>query len=708
MMLLRVIVAWVLMFGVASAATISATPQVPGALLGTDKVPLGRAGSATAYTASVSAIAEYANGWKDVRNYASLAAAVTAIGSTPATLQYSTDQTLAANLTVPANIELMPMNGAVINHTTYTISYAGSIERWPLAQIFNGTGAVTGLNLSRPEWFGINTVPGTTDMSSAIAKMSASSTKWIFSNTTYRMNTGVTKAANNVDVDFGSAKFINGGAGYLFTFGTQSDTPLYSGLKTSGGYFEQADPSTVNNLNYILVASMKDFLIKDPNMKNVSNGGIVVYAGSENGTIENPVINGRSGYATCRGIWLNGATSSDFAAQLVDTTSITRNATAVPVYAVKNVKILNPNIVMDGYGVYLINSQSCKVVGGYIDISGSGADRCIAINNYSPDAEVTGVTLTSDRSSTGILITQYSQNVLIKNNRFKGSFGGNRDIYIQYLAQAVITGNVHSTDSTQQVQIDMGGSAVIRGNDYSRSAYAANTRVLRIDTIDAAVAGTGTYGDTATLLPGTVFENNVVRVRNVPVYINTLASTSGNVPGLEPVTVRNNVFYNMNTAATTDEYGMRIYANGTTNTVSYQYFGNIVYPSANANRNSPNVTGAGFVALRTDFQLATFRISNAAGGGAVTSTKLWGGNFSCAASRSGDAMLISPRTISGGAGASVAPVLSVVDAAGTSYKYDIVASGSSYAIRIFGSTGVQIMLSTTAATFDVTVAHSSL
>ena len=84
-----------------------------------------------------------------------LAEAVTSIGSTPTTLVYGTDQTLSTGLTVPSTLELMPINGAVINHGAYTISYAGSTARWPQSRIFNGTGAVTlaGAEKVLPQYF---------------------------------------------------------------------------------------------------------------------------------------------------------------------------------------------------------------------------------------------------------------------------------------------------------------------------------------------------------------------------------------------------------------------------------------------------------------------------------------------------------------------------------------------------------------------------
>lgn len=548
---------------------------------------------------------------------------------------------------------------------------------------------------------------GATDSSAAIAAAFAASNRVSFPDGTYLMNSGVTKLANNVEVDFGNAKFINGGAGFLFTFGATADTPTYTGLKIRGGWFEQSNPATTSNLNYIRIAATKDFSIRDVYMKNVSNGGVYVEAGCEDGVIDGVTADGMSGYTTNRGIWINGATASDYASQLIDITSITRNATALPTYAAKNIKVVNCTVKLPFYGIYLMNTRDCHIENNHIDISGGGG-RCIAINNYSPGAIIKGNTLKCDQAATGILVTQFSHDVIIEGNVFKGSFAGGRDIYVAYLADAMITSNRFATDSTQNIQIDMGGSAVIRGNYFSRpSGYLANMRCVKIDTIDAAVAGTSTYGNTATTLPGLVFEGNVIKVRNCGVFANTPTAQNGNIPGLDVLTVSDNVFYNMNTAATTDEYPLRIYANGSTYVVKSACFDNTVYPEANANRNTTNITGAGHVGVRSDFQAAIFRIVNAAGGGTVTSTKVFGGNFSCAAARSSNEMIISPRTIGGAAGASVATPIGVVDANGNAYKYDIRVSGSSYIIRLFDSAGAQILLSTTAAAFDVLISYTA-
>lgn len=548
---------------------------------------------------------------------------------------------------------------------------------------------------------------GVTDDTASIAACFACNNRIVFPDgQQYLMGTGVTKLGDNIEVDFGNATFINDGAAFLFTFGATADTPTYTGLEIKGGYFTQSNPSTTSNYNYIKIAATKDFKVSDVSISNFSNGGIYVEAGCEDGEISSITLTGSTGYSTCRGIWLNGGTASDYASQLVDISSIARNATVLPAYAVKNVKVTKISFFDDAsYGVYLINTRDCSVTDSYIDIQDSGL-RCVALNNYSPGARVIGNTFRSTSAGTGVLATQYSHDVLIENNSFLGSFGGGRDIYVAYLASALIQGNRFNTDSTQQIQIDMGATAVIQGNTFTASAYSASRRVVRLDTIENAVAGTSTYGDTATTLPGVVFQNNTVRTRLAVVRVFTPASNSGNIPGLDTVVVRDNVFYDFNNATQSDEYGLAIQASGTTYVVRYAYFNNVMYPSANALRNRPEIlSGTGYINTRSDFQSAAFRIAVVSG--VVTVTKLYGGDFSCAASRSSNNLIISPRTINGESGASVATPVGISDITGNAANYRMVRSSTNYVLTLLDSSLAAITLSSVDATVDVVIAGTA-
>lgn len=112
--------------------------------------------------ASIANVLDYGSG--------TLAEAITAIGSAPTTLAYGTNQTLSSNTAIPATLELLPLNGAVISHSAYTISYSGDTSRWPIGQVFDGTGAVTiGSGTAYPQWFGAKG-DGITGDSAAINK----------------------------------------------------------------------------------------------------------------------------------------------------------------------------------------------------------------------------------------------------------------------------------------------------------------------------------------------------------------------------------------------------------------------------------------------------------------------------------------------------------------------------------------------------------
>jgi hypothetical protein len=110
----------------------------------------------------------------DVRAYADINTAVTAIGSTSTTLVVSNAQTLTGNLTIPSTLTLKILQGgSIIKASTYTLTINGNFEAG-LYQVFSGfspgniTFGVGAIKEALPEWWNKNTTPGTTDMFSAI------------------------------------------------------------------------------------------------------------------------------------------------------------------------------------------------------------------------------------------------------------------------------------------------------------------------------------------------------------------------------------------------------------------------------------------------------------------------------------------------------------------------------------------------------------
>jgi hypothetical protein len=113
--------------------------------------------------------------------YATFAAAVAAATVTGGTLVIN-QSTTTSNQTVPANVTLrFTRKGSITVNPTTTLTIVGPVEADPV-RIFFGTGTVSftgnvALTAVYPNWWGNNTVPGTTNMGTAItAAMTAAAT----------------------------------------------------------------------------------------------------------------------------------------------------------------------------------------------------------------------------------------------------------------------------------------------------------------------------------------------------------------------------------------------------------------------------------------------------------------------------------------------------------------------------------------------------
>ena len=539
---------------------------------------------------------------------------------------------------------------------------------------------------------------GASDSTAAIAAAFAASARVSFPNGSYLMNSGVTVLDDDIEVDFGNATIINGGAGFTFVFGATADTPQNSGLKVTGGYFTQSNPATTSNLNYIRVAGFSDYTISGCNMKNVSNGGIYIEAGTENGLIDACTLIGSTAYSTIRGIWLIGATASDYQSNYMDDSSLTRNATAFPVFAVKNCRVTNCKIAVGSYGIYNMNTRDCVFENNHI--SDFGGLRGITINTYSPRAIIKNNTIISSQTSSGILVTQASNGVIIDGNTFQGNFDGGRAIQVQYLAEALVTNNYFFSTGSQAIDINTAGTATIRGN-YFKRAFGANTRAVYALPVDRNVAGTGVFGDTATKVPGFVFEDNTISGWGAGVLLETDASNSGNEPGWQSVIVRGNLMYEMNLATTSSEYLLRPVNTSTTQSFTVQYYDNWVFPETAAIRNRPLVSGD-VVFERSDYYLAAFTVSVAVSGGAITVTKSYGANLDLSVTRVGTNLSLIPRSPKGSTGGQAVPdIVGITPVSNNFVTFKLTNTTNDWTIELIDSAGSALDMTSVAATFVV-------
>jgi hypothetical protein len=97
--------------------------------------------------------------WIDVRAYASLSAAVSAIGTSEKTLLISNAQTISSNLTIPSNISLLVLKGGKINISSGTIIIKGVFSAG-IYQVFACQGdsevhfGIGSVKEVYPQWFG--------------------------------------------------------------------------------------------------------------------------------------------------------------------------------------------------------------------------------------------------------------------------------------------------------------------------------------------------------------------------------------------------------------------------------------------------------------------------------------------------------------------------------------------------------------------------
>jgi hypothetical protein len=146
-------------------------------------------------------------GYDDARRYASINAAVAALGATETTLDVTNGQTLTADLTIPATLRLRSHKGGIITLGDYNLQINGPFDAgWHKTFNQNGAGRVSfgagSVKEIHAEWWEENASPGTTAMTAAFASAveSISEGRIQLGRTTYNANI-VISGKNNIALE---------------------------------------------------------------------------------------------------------------------------------------------------------------------------------------------------------------------------------------------------------------------------------------------------------------------------------------------------------------------------------------------------------------------------------------------------------------------------------------------------------------------------
>lgn len=414
----------------------------------------------------------------DVRSYASINAAVTAIGSDNATLLIPSTQTLAASLTIPANVSVVFLGGGRIDKASaYTLTVNGHLSA-PLKQIFLGfsAGNVT-FGAANPiayvEWFGA-TGNGTTDdtdsINQAMNAVSGSHGIVQLSDRTYGVSTS------------SSITFPSGQRVWLRGTGRRGAT-----LKALGAYPVLVLPSSAEN--YVEISHV--------NLNGNSQGGTVIkmngnaYTHIHDCLIINAGIgidDGVSGahYATIERVRF----SSDNVGILFDNTS---NATRVQ------------SCDFVGTSAYSILASS-TFAGDHVQISDCA---------FGTSGTTDYIKLQASSGYQGIMAT-------VRGCRFDGATS-NAHINVGQYVGANLLGNIHTGAQTNQVKVD-GANVGIHDCYFAQSTGAA---IALSSNADNCVIGTQKWG-VASVAPAS-------KVSNAGTLRNFMVGTVDNVTTAAPI-----------------------------------------------------------------------------------------------------------------------------------------------------------------------------
>jgi hypothetical protein len=518
-----------------------------------------------------------------VETYGTLASAIASIGSTPTTLQFSTDQTLAASMTIPANIELVPVNGSKIKPNGFSLNYQGSLLNWPLAQVLDMSsgGAVTfGPNIcAYPIWFYAGTGDATPAINYALLTGLA-----VNIDRTYTVDTSISLVDNTIiygnGTIQGSSTFgagnniincanksgikING----ISIFGNTSALPL-SNIQFQTCTNINLSGLTIKNASHEGIAfnqSSTNIIATDNHISHITSNigwGIGLFWGVTDAVISNNIIDDFGAYGIAVDDGTSGQTDPLPSSRIV----VSNNKIGTGIEA--------------AFGVAVEGSTNITVSGNYINVAGTygidiSAGNSVIVNkpknivvsgNYIN--AVTGIRMSSVESS------------IVANNRIIGTDQG---VYIADIGSLPnldnkISGNVFSgfasgsTNSAITVTTAAINGLDIIGNSVSSSGgngvliqAGTNINISNNNIKSCQKEGINAYGNISGLnINSNYIINPSLSLRNGYDAI-FITSNTGNI--VDSVRVSNNTFTD-NQTITNARSGVLFYGNGGTLTNSY-------------------------------------------------------------------------------------------------------------------------------------------
>lgn len=445
--------------------------------------------------------------WVDVRAFASLSAAVASPHTAGKLILVARAESVSDNLTIPADraIEVAP-GGSLDVAAGKTLTINGPFESGDY-RCFAGDGAVAGLREALPEWFAVNTNPGTTDMSGALTKAIAA-----VSGSAVHVGTVLLHGR------YGVASPVDGSGKHNYTIqGAKAGTP-YGGAEVANAYAGAvlvpvagwpADTPVLNmrqskNSHIYDVAIL---MAKDGNGYGIALGntsGIDTYP---NHNIEHCVI-----YGGQRGI------SSRYGGLLHVLNNNISNQSEQGIYlytsgdstlAGNNIQSVNVNYTGDDYtigaGIFLDQyGGKCNISGGNIEHNSKGI-----VLRRSQFTTITGVEFDVNRYfHIGVLSAGIDDNVhgtAITGNTFIS--GGSRETSTGIGNAAVMIASVGAAGVPSRLTGAITGNTFIKADEMQNPAGAsgevgpvtAGVRFLNINQgdVDYSVTGNNMMGASA-------------------------------------------------------------------------------------------------------------------------------------------------------------------------------------------------------------------